>query len=120
MVLCVCQVAEMASPALQPFCCFFRDNSSSRDPSLQDFDLNEPISAYNILCIISSAVSVCGAIYQLLPRSLERLPQAKRELKSFLRQNAIICWLTLADLFASLGEIMRFSCFLACFLQCLA
>ncbi|KAK2193476.1 hypothetical protein NP493_12g04028 [Ridgeia piscesae] len=106
----------MASPALQPFCCFFRDNSSSPESSEQGFHLNEPISAYNALCIFSSTASVCGAIYQLLPRSLERLPRARRELESFLRQNAIICWLTLADLFASLGVLLRSSMWLAGFL----
>ena len=59
--------------------------------------------SYNVLCIISSVMSICGASYQLIPRLPTQTPRGRTELESMLRQNVIICWLAIADLLASLG-----------------
>ena len=68
-----------------------------------EYDLRSINISYNVLCIISSVMSICGASYQLIPRQPRRPPRGRTELESMLRQNVIICWLAIADLLASLG-----------------
>jgi len=92
----------MASPRLESFCCMrFDDNDNATDllnPEFQSITIS-----YNILCIMSSIMSIIGASYQLTPRSPRRPPRGRTELESMLRQNDIICWLAIADLLATVG-----------------
>lgn len=50
---------------------------------------------------------MAGAIYQLMPKRLARRIRSERELQSVLRQNYIINWLTVADLLATIGILIR-------------
>jgi len=97
----------MASPMLETFCCM---NFRTNDSIFADEHGYLVISiSYNVLCIISSVMSICGASYQLIPRLPRRPPRGHVELESMLRQNVIICWLAIADLLASLG-LFRLYC----------
>ena len=95
----------MASPKLESFCCMrFDSNDNCTNESYADeHDYRSINISYNVLCIISSVMSICGASYQLIPRLPRRAPRGRTELESMLRQNVIICWLAIADLLASLG-----------------
>jgi len=95
----------MASPRLESFCCMgFGRNASCHSYNYADeYDYRSINISYNVLCIISSVMSICGASYQLIPRRPRRPPRGRTELESMLRQNVIICWLAIADLLASLG-----------------
>ena len=93
----------MASPVLESFCCmrFMHNDSCTNDGYSQEHDsINK---SYNALCIMSSVMSICGAVYQLTPRLPRRPPRGHIELESMLRQNVIICILAIADLLASVG-----------------
>ena len=93
----------MASPALQSFCCMFNFSTSG----LQE-EYGTAITAYNSLCLISASFGFLGAVYQLWPRTPSNLPRARKELRAFMRQNALISWLSLADLLAAIGKISHF------------
>jgi len=105
----------MASPMLESFCCMrFGDNDSCSNHSYpQPYEYHSVNISYNVLCIISSVMSICGAVYQLTPRLPRRPPRGRTELESLLRQNVIICFLAIADLLASFGlhycVLMNFS-----------
>lgn len=93
----------MASPVLESFCCmrFMHNDSCTNDGYSQEYDsINK---SYNALCIMSSVMSICSAVYQLTPRLPRRPPRGHIELESMLRQNVIICILAIADLLASVG-----------------
>ncbi|CAG0889193.1 unnamed protein product [Darwinula stevensoni] len=66
---------------------------------------------YNILCITTAFVGVCGATYQLVTIASQRHTMGSVSsyvsLTSKGRQLAIICWLALADLLAALGILVR-------------
>ena len=82
----------------------FGHNASCHSYNYADeYDYRSINVSYNVLCIISSVMSICGASYQLIPRRPRRPPRGRTELESMLRQNVIICWLAIADLLASLG-----------------
>lgn len=115
----------MASPMLESYCCMFGNNSdiipifnrtsgnaSCLEPSTR-ITSDAVIIAYNILCVVSSALSICGATYQLIPRRPVNPVRGRREIDSVLRQNYIICCLTLADLFATIGILVRSSLWLS-------
>ena len=100
----------MASPALQPMCCWFIENDTVESDNHTDDDHDGTIIdwwtlvvSYNSLCIMASCLSILGAIYQLLPRRPAAMPRTEKEMESFLMQNRIVCWLTLVDFLASLG-----------------
>lgn len=94
----------MASPKLESFCCMrFDHNDTCTNSTYEQYDLRSINISYNVLCIVSSLMSICGAAYQLTPRLPRRPPRSRTELESMLRQNVIICVLAVADLLASLG-----------------
>ena len=94
----------MASPSLESFCCMrFEHNDTCSNNTFQLYDLKSINISYNVLCIVSSVMSICGASYQLTPRLPRRPPRSRSELESMLRQNVIICLLAIADLLASVG-----------------
>ena len=99
----------MASPVLESFCCMWNTSgfNVSENSTFEPFEFryNGFIVSYNTLCIASSALSVCGAVYQLVPRQPSFHTTAWSQLSSVIRQNTIICWLALADLLASIGKI---------------
>ncbi|XP_044732040.1 G-protein coupled receptor 143-like [Chrysoperla carnea] len=98
----------MADPTIQTFCCR-RTNETSimGDQILDSFNTD----AYNIVCIVSSTIGVCGALYQILPREERRF--SHRWLSSTTnRGRQIIVYLAIADLLASLGVLIRSSLWL--------
>jgi len=103
----------MATPALQPMCCWFvHDNTSEHDNSSHETtmtiaDWHTVVISYDTLCIIASILSILGATYQLLPRKPEMTPRSDKERQSFYIQNRIVCWLAFVDLLASLGILVR-------------
>jgi len=96
----------------------FEDNDSCANYSYpQQRDYHSINISYNVLCIVSSVMSICGAVYQLTPRSPKRPPRGRTELESLLRQNVIICYLAIADLLASFGlyrHVLMNSCNFCC------
>jgi len=98
----------MATPKLQSFCCMFNVCT----PALE-VEFGKAITAYNCLCLISASLGFFGAVFQLWPRTPGNLPRGRKELKSFMRQNYLITWLSLADLCAVLGIIVRSAVWLA-------
>ncbi|KAK2154468.1 hypothetical protein LSH36_268g00026 [Paralvinella palmiformis] len=102
----------MASPRLQSFCCMsanISEYNTQANLALQSVGF----STYNVLCIVSSSLSIIGATYQLWPKAAWSLPQGRRESAAYLRQNCIICCLAIADLFASTGIFLRSSIWLS-------
>lgn len=52
----------MADPTIQTFCCRRTNETSTMgDQILDSFNTD----AYNIVCIVSSTIGVCGALYQV-------------------------------------------------------
>lgn len=96
----------MASPVLETYCCMFPRSENWTDirPSdgRESYD-RSTLMAYNIFSIISSSLSIGGAVYQWLPKKLASHIRTEREIKSALRQNYIISWLTVADFAATVG-----------------
>ena len=94
----------MASPTLESYCCWLSSNKSYNSSIDDGLSLSQTVvSLYNSFCIVSSCLSVGGAVFQLWPRTPRQLPRGHREVEALVRQNTIICWLAFADLLASLG-----------------
>ncbi|CAH1156202.1 unnamed protein product [Phaedon cochleariae] len=94
----------MADPTIQTFCCHHANGTDMAVTIMQEFNTD----AYNAVCLISSALGVFGAIYQILPR--EQFSNQHRWLSfSAIRGRKIIVWLAVADLLASLGVFLRSS-----------
>lgn len=103
----------MASPVLETACCMITipENNitlakllpSHPEPSYT----KQTLIAYNVLSIVSSSLSIVAAVYQLFPKKLASHIRTDREIKSVLRQNYIIIWLTVADLAAAAGVLIR-------------
>lgn len=96
----------MASPLLSSFCCEFRENSSGGgrcqgSSVTEQLHRDKAAMSYNILCIISSIIGICGAIYQLKLRLQWNRSSGLPEVID--RQSKIIFWLAAADGLASLG-----------------
>ncbi|XP_077865382.1 G-protein coupled receptor 143-like [Saccoglossus kowalevskii] len=93
----------MASPRLESLCCI--NISDTKD----DFMLGTKV--YNITCIVSSSLSILGAVYTLLPR---KVPENARRRTSIGqdRQRKIIDWLAVADFLACIGILVRSSVWL--------
>ena len=99
----------MASPALESFCCLLWGNETDDlNYTVNGSSVVAPYRAvivtYNTLCIMSSSLSVCGTIYQLVPKQPSAHLLASSQRNSVIRQNNIICWLAIADLSASFGN----------------
>ncbi|KAI5717004.1 hypothetical protein M8J76_016012 [Diaphorina citri] len=62
----------MADPSIQAFCCHDPDSKISSVKLMSEFNSSQ----YNTVCLISSIIGICGAVYQLLPR--ERFPPVHR------------------------------------------
>ncbi|XP_065332413.1 G-protein coupled receptor 143-like [Cloeon dipterum] len=92
----------MADPTIQTFCCH-RSNRTDEVGLLYEF--NSP--TYNTVCAVSSAIGVCGAIYQLLPRQELQKASSRWVPFTITRGRRIIMWLAVADLLASLGVFVR-------------
>lgn len=93
----------MASPAQQSLCCLFHNFSTNNTTQYSDVNWAQIKETYNWICLLSASLSICGAIYQILPRQPKVVPKTERELQAFLRQSNLIRWLAVADLFASTG-----------------
>uniref|UniRef100_A0A8D8SLS7 G-protein coupled receptor 143 n=1 Tax=Cacopsylla melanoneura TaxID=428564 RepID=A0A8D8SLS7_9HEMI len=92
----------MADPSIQAFCCHDPDSKISSVKLMSEF--NSP--RYNTVCLISSVIGICGAVYQLLPR--ERYPPVHRWYTlTTSRGRKIIIWLAVADLLAAFGVFVR-------------
>lgn len=102
----------MASPVLETYCCMFPRSENWTDihppDGRESYDIST-LMAYNIFSIISSSLSIGGAVYQWLPKKLASHIRTEREIKSALRQNYIISWLTVADFAATVGVLIRSS-----------
>ena len=61
---------------------------------------------YDLLCLVASILGISGCVYQLYPRRpLAGLhPRQPAKLAGYLRQNYVITWLAVADLFAASGN----------------
>jgi len=82
----------------------FGNNDTCANYSVpHQYDQHGVFVSYNVICIVSSLMSICGALYQLTPRLPRRPPRGRTELESMLRQNVIICLLAISDLLASVG-----------------
>ncbi|XP_043255008.1 G-protein coupled receptor 143-like [Colletes gigas] len=92
----------MADPTIQTFCCHHSNSTDMAIVIMQEFNTN----AYNTVCMLSSAIGMLGAIYQILPREASSLPHRWQSFSSS-RGREIIIWLATADLLASLGVFMR-------------
>ncbi|XP_070572292.1 G-protein coupled receptor 143-like [Ptychodera flava] len=91
----------MASPRLESLCCI---NITDKEPFIGT-------KAYNITCVISSSLSILGAAYMLLPRQVPNNARVRRNL-GYERQMKIINWLTVADVLACVGILVRSSAWL--------
>ncbi|XP_077995551.1 G-protein coupled receptor 143-like [Glandiceps talaboti] len=94
----------MASPRLESMCCI---NTTQHGQSTL---LGTRV--YNITCIVSASLSILGAVYLLLPRKIPENARRRKNL-GYERQIKIINWLTLADLLACIGILVRSSTWLS-------
>ncbi|XP_013406991.1 G-protein coupled receptor 143-like [Lingula anatina] len=105
----------MASPTLESFCGFL--NVSQNQSGISDIQKNDNIfKAYNIVCIISSVLSIAGALIQVLGTSHSAAPsqtgQARSRRTAFetvsgKTQKTIISALAVADVLACFGILFR-------------
>ncbi|XP_054011433.1 G-protein coupled receptor 143-like [Hylaeus anthracinus] len=92
----------MADPTIQTFCCHHSNRTDMAIVIMQEFNTD----AYNSVCMLSSAIGILGAVYQILPRETSSLPHRWQSFSSS-RGREIIMWLATADLLASLGVFIR-------------
>ncbi|XP_063973834.1 G-protein coupled receptor 143-like isoform X2 [Diachasmimorpha longicaudata] len=92
----------MADPTIQTFCCHHNNKTDMSVIIMQEFNPD----VYNTVCILSSAMGILGAVYQILPRE-ETTYQHRWQTFSGSRGTEIIIWLAVADLFASFGVFIR-------------
>lgn len=95
----------MASPTIESLCCITSMNAFTKD-YLSDFHT----IPYNAVSVITAILGIAGSIYQVLPRSSPIYTQ-RRSLRT--RGRAIIKWLAMADLMASIGILIRSTTWLA-------
>ncbi|XP_045445928.1 G-protein coupled receptor 143-like [Melitaea cinxia] len=98
----------MSDPTIQTFCCHHTGNKEDLAIKIMD-EFNT--QSYNIVCLVSSSIGILGSIYQIFPRRKPLNLQRMQSLSSK-RGRHIIIWLAVADLFASLGVLVRSSLWL--------
>ncbi|XP_026495295.2 G-protein coupled receptor 143-like [Vanessa tameamea] len=98
----------MSDPTIQTFCCHHTGNKEDLAIRIMDEFNTE---SYNIVCLVSSSIGILGSIYQIFPRRIPSFFQRLHSLSST-RGRHIIIWLAVADLFASLGVLVRSSLWL--------
>jgi len=115
-VIVILSCRLMASPVLQLFCCanssFALYGRSSEDVSLAADDT--AFLCYNVLCVLSSTVGICGCLFQLVkrvPRCFGCIPTSDNALLLLVQNNIIGCLAT-ADLLAVIGmlNVRNFTC----------
>ncbi|KAF8767769.1 hypothetical protein HNY73_020668 [Argiope bruennichi] len=90
----------MASATIETFCCM----PSKAEPTfLRHLEIQS--LPYNIVCVISSALGMIGALYQVLPSPSTSFSRRHRNIGH--TQKAIINWLAMADFFAASGILLR-------------
>lgn len=92
----------MADPTIQTFCCHNGNGSEIARTILSEFNTDN----YNVVCMVSSAFGILGAIYQILPRQ-QNINNHRWLSFTALRGRKIIIWLAVADLLAALGVFVR-------------
>jgi len=92
----------MADPSIQTFCCHRVKETSESVDILSEFNSE----SYNTVCLVSSAIGILGAIYQILPRESLQSPHRWITVTST-RGRHIVVWLAIADLLASFGVFVR-------------
>ncbi|KRT78861.1 hypothetical protein AMK59_7044, partial [Oryctes borbonicus] len=98
----------MSDPTIQTFCCYHGNGSDVATTIVREFNLD----GYNTVCLISSALGILGAIYQILPRQQYVYNHRWISLTAS-RGRKIIIWLAIADLLASVGVFTRSSLWLS-------
>ncbi|CAH2086385.1 unnamed protein product [Euphydryas editha] len=98
----------MSDPTIQTFCCHHTGNKEDLAIRIMDEFNTE---SYNIVCLVSSSIGILGSIYQIFPRCTSINFQRIQRLSPTRGRNIII-WLAIADLFASLGVLIRSSLWL--------
>lgn len=92
----------MADPTIQTLCCHLPNVTEKSIAVLFEFNSN----SYNTVCLFSSLIGMCGAIYQIIPRRDTNLAHRWFSF-SATRGRQIVVWLAVADLLASLGVFIR-------------
>lgn len=92
----------MADPLMQAICCQRPDNYSE----FYGLFLQIDSVPYNVVCLLSSAIGIFGAIYQILPRIGYGFTH-HWSVVTARRGREIIVWLAFADLLASVGVFFR-------------
>ncbi|XP_043272094.1 G-protein coupled receptor 143-like [Venturia canescens] len=92
----------MADPTIQTFCCHHNNSTDMAVVIMQEFNTD----TYNTVCMLSSAMGILGAIYQILPRQTSSWTHRCQNFSAS-RGKDIIISLAIADLFASLGVFVR-------------
>ncbi|XP_022085774.1 G-protein coupled receptor 143-like isoform X2 [Acanthaster planci] len=101
----------MATPTLDLVCCAFRNLSvavkvkaTNRSWVEHKEDVITFLRVFNILAILSSCLSILGAVYILFPKK-SYIPRQGRSLRAVERQKKILTWLSVADVLACLGVL---------------
>lgn len=99
----------MSDPTIQTFCCHHSGNNLDMAVKIMN-EFNT--DSYNTVCLTSAAIGIIGAIYQIIPSPVDPEKIQKWHTFSSIRGRRIIIWLAVADLFASLGVLIRSSLWL--------
>ncbi|XP_038075273.1 G-protein coupled receptor 143-like [Patiria miniata] len=111
----------MATPTLDLVCCLVRNLSVPATVSPrtgkavhQDDEKVTFLLTFNICAILSSCLSILGAVYILLPKkSYLYVQRQRRSFRAVERQKKILTWLSVADVLACLGVLIIAICGLA-------
>ncbi len=102
----------MASPTLDLICCavkpYIRGNISNDSymyMKLTQSKHREELLVFNICAILSSCLSIVGAVYILLPKN-SYIPRQRQAFRLVQRQRKILTWLSVADVLASIGVLI--------------
>ncbi|XP_028156609.1 G-protein coupled receptor 143-like [Ostrinia nubilalis] len=96
----------MSDPTIQTFCCHHTGNKEDLAVKIMsEFNTD----SYNTVCLVSSAVGMLGAMYQVIPTLIHKGLQRST---GSTRGRRTIIWLAIADLLASFGVLVRSSLWL--------
>ncbi|KAL0842140.1 hypothetical protein ABMA28_014316 [Loxostege sticticalis] len=96
----------MSDPTIQTFCCHHTGNKEDLAVRIMgEFNTD----SYNTVCLVSSAVGILGAVYQVFPTLFSKGSPASMASS---RGRRTIIWLAIADLLASSGVLVRSSLWL--------